>query len=92
MPWFHITVSSSSRDQIIDLRRVHKVRVLDHGATRDGDIFTVHAIAEPEVIQALESAGYSVAVHEDVDEAGRRAQAEVGKGNRFLQQPGREDE
>jgi hypothetical protein len=88
MPRFHITVSSSSRDQMIDLRRVHGVEVLDHGATRDGEIFTVHAIAEPEVIRALEGAGYSVAVYEDVDEAGRRAQAEVGRGNRFLQQPG----
>jgi hypothetical protein len=88
MARFHITVSSSSRDQMIDLRRVHRVEVLDHGATRDGDIFTVHAVAEPEVIRALEGAGYSVVVYEDVDEAGRRAQTEVGEGNRFLEQRG----
>jgi hypothetical protein len=88
MPRFHITVSSSSRDQIIDLWRVHGVQVNDHGATHDGDILTVHAIAEPGAIRALEGAGYSVAVYENLDEAGRRAQAEVGKGNRFLQQPG----
>jgi hypothetical protein len=88
MPRFHVTVSSSSHDQIIDLRRVHKLRVVDHGARRDGDVFTVHAIADPVVIRALEGAGYSVAIYENLDETGRQYQDEVGQGNRFLEHGG----
>jgi hypothetical protein len=88
MPSFHITVSSQTRDQIIDLRSVYGVRVVDHGARGGGETFTVDAIAEPEVIRTLEDAGYGVVVHENLDEAGKRAQADIGKGNRFLHEDG----
>lgn len=75
---------SPSREQMIDLRRVYKVQILDHGATHCAGIFTVHAIADPQVIRTLENAGYQVAVYEDVDELGKQRQAEVGEGNGFL--------
>jgi hypothetical protein len=71
---------------MIDLWRVHKVQVLDHGVTHNNGIFTVHAIAEPAIISRLEHAGYQVAVYEDVDALGKERQAEVSKGNRFLRQ------
>lgn len=90
MPTFHIAVSSASRDQIIALRRVHKVRVIDHGAARDGDILTVQAIADSEVIRSLEDAGYTVAVYENLDEPDSRSRAQVGEGNRFLEPPEQE--
>lgn len=87
MPRFHIIISDSSREKMIELTRIRGLRVLDHGQTRTPEgMFTAHAIAEPPIIRTVENAGYDVRVLEDVDEVGKLRQAEVGQGNRFLKQ------
>jgi hypothetical protein len=84
MPRYRVTISGSSRDAMLALVREHKINVFDHGI-RKGDMtgYLVDAIAEPAAIQKLEAAGYQVQMHEDVDEAGKERQGEVGQGNRY---------
>jgi len=84
MPRYRVTISGSSRDAMLALVRDHKVKVFDHGI-RQGDVagYLVDAIADPAAIQKLKAAGYQVHTHEDVDEAGKERQGEVGRGNRY---------
>lgn len=44
---------------------------------------TLLAFADDDMIRRLEAAGYNVEVGENVSEAGRQRQAEVGTGDRF---------
>lgn len=86
MPRYRITITSKNREAMLDLVRKHKIQVLDHG-TRYADAagYSVDAIAEPADIQKLESEGYTVHRHEDVDELGKVRQQEVGRGDRYKQ-------
>ncbi|HEX8069457.1 MAG TPA: hypothetical protein VF546_05875 [Pyrinomonadaceae bacterium] len=83
MSRFHITIASRSGQAMVDLVRVHKIEVLDHGARRTQEGFVVHAIVEEADIERLRDAGYAVERHEDVDETGRARQREVGVGDRY---------
>jgi hypothetical protein len=88
MPRYHITISGASDEAMLDLVRKHKIWVLDHGIRRiEGNGYQVEAIAEPAEIQLLETAGYRIQRHEDVDEVGKARQEDVGRGNRY-KQPG----
>ena len=84
MPRFRITISGADDEAMADLVRIHKIRVSDHGIRHsEGTGYAVDAIVEPEEIQKLEDAGYRIERHEDVDEAGKERQKEVGQGNRY---------
>ncbi len=81
-----ITISNQSSDAMADLIRKYKIKVSDHGIHyREGEGYVVGAIAEPNEIQMLESAGYHIQRHEDADEVGKARQSEVGIGNRYKQ-------
>lgn len=67
---------------MLDLVRVHKINVSDHGVRHRQDTgHIVQAIAEPAEIKKLEALGYQVQKHEDVDVLGRERQKEVDRGN-----------
>jgi hypothetical protein len=84
MPRYRITITSQSGQAMLDLVRIHKIQVLDHGARRTEEAgFVVHAIVREEDIKLLRDAGYAVQQHEDVDETGKARQKEVGQGNRY---------
>jgi hypothetical protein len=84
MPRYRITITSRDREAILDLVRKHKIQVLDHGTSySDTAGYSVDAIAEPADIQKLESEGFTVHRHEDVDELGKDRQQEVGRGDRY---------
>lgn len=84
MPRYRTTISSRDREAMLDLVRKHKIQVDDHSArTTESGGYSVDAILEPPDIQKLEQAGYHVQQHEDVDEAGKARQKEVGHGNRY---------
>lgn len=85
MPRYRITISSQSGQAMTDLVRKHKINVLDHGARRNKDSFSVDAIVQPADIQRLRDAGYTVEQHEDVDEVGKARQREVGRNNPYEQ-------
>lgn len=84
MPRYRITIKGKDREAMLDLVRVHKIQVYDHGINRDpSGVYTVHASAQPADIDRLKSAGYTVEQHEDVDKHGTSRQAEVGRGDRY---------
>ena len=84
MTRYRITISGQSKESMADLVRKYKVQVFDHGTRyREGIGYEVGAIAQPNEIQLLEAAGYHIERHEDVDEAGKERQKEVGRGNRY---------
>lgn len=83
MPRYHIIINGRDAEAMLDLVRVHKINVLDHGQRRTREGFLVHAIADEADIQRLKDEGYEVEQREDVDETGRARQNEVGAGNRY---------
>jgi hypothetical protein len=86
MPRYRITITSKDREAMLDLVRKHKVQVFDHGIRHTESAgYSVDAIAEPADIQKLESLGYQVRRHEDVDKHGKARQQEVGRGDRYKQ-------
>jgi hypothetical protein len=85
MARYRVTISSPDRETMLDLVRKHGVAVLDHGLrAQPGEPFSVDAIVDQSDIGRLESKGYFIEQHEDVDKAGRERQREVGRGNRYL--------
>jgi hypothetical protein len=84
MPRFRITIESPDREAMLDLVRVHKIPVYDHGVQRtsSGD-YAVQASASAADIAKLKAAGYSVEKHEDIEARGKKRQKEVGKGDRY---------
>jgi hypothetical protein len=73
---------------MLDLVRKYRIAVFDHGSqVADSGEYRVDAILQPDDIQRLEQAGYQLEQHEDVDEAGKARQKEVGRGDRY-KQPG----
>jgi len=86
MPRYHIIITGRDAEAMLDLVRVHKINVLDHGQRRTQAAFLVHAIADETDIQRLKDAGYEVEQREDVDQTGKARQEEVGVGNRYLKE------
>jgi hypothetical protein len=92
MPRFRVTLSAASDQAIADLIRKHKINVFDHGTRRRKGVDpkaarSVDALADDQQIKMLQSQGYGVQVHEDVDAAGKLRQREVGQGNRYKTSP-----
>jgi murein tripeptide amidase MpaA len=87
MPRYRITISAPSKAAVADLIRKHRINVFDHGrqSSKDGP-YTVDALADDTQMRMLETQGYKVECHEDVDEAGSRRQQEVSRENRYQQQ------
>jgi hypothetical protein len=85
MSRYRITISSRNRDMMLDLVRRHKIQVFDHGIRRSREEdYVVDALVEEQDILALETKGYKVRRNENVDEAGKARQREVGQGNRYI--------
>lgn len=91
MPRYRITISAQSQEAIADLIRKYRINVFDHGrrSLKEGP-YAVDALADDAQIRLLEAQGYTVERHEDVDEAGKLRQQEIGRGNRYQQQPDQE--
>jgi hypothetical protein len=87
MPNYHVTVHGTDREAMADLVRVHNVRVYGQTLTEEGAGYRVSALADEQTITQLRGAGYGVEQHEDVDEATQESLRQVGRGNRFLDQP-----
>lgn len=84
MPRYRISIKSHDREAMLDLVRVHKISVYDHGAKQSpSGEYSVDATADAAEIRNLRAAGYHVDQHEDVDKVGRARQREVGKGDRY---------
>jgi hypothetical protein len=84
MPRYRATISGQNDDVMADLIRKYKINVFHHRIHHVQDIgYAVDAIVDDEQIRMLEASGYQVTRHEDVDEAGKARQREVGQGNRY---------
>jgi hypothetical protein len=85
MPRYAVKISHHSLQAMMDLIKVYKLDVSDHGQRRgkDGEPHVAHATATPEQIQTLRDAGYTVEQGRDADAHNLAAQAQVGKGNRY---------
>lgn len=84
---YHVTIYGPDEQAMADLVRMHQITVVRQTlAAHDGG-YTVTAIADQATINRLETAGYRVERHEDVDEAARESLSQVGQGNRFHDQP-----
>lgn len=84
MARYRTTIRTKDREAMLDLVRKHKIQVFDHGnryTPEEG--YSVGAVLEPADIQRLESAGYRVERHEDVEKRGKSRQKEVGHGDRY---------
>ena len=82
MPRYRITITGQTQDAMADLIRTYKIQVFDHGIKRS-DGYMVQALADEETIGLLESKGYQVERHEDVDQEGEARRQEIGQGNRY---------
>lgn len=97
MARYRVTISGPDQQSMLDLVRKHGVNVLDHGVrvgateTFRADAISVDAIVDGSDIPPLETAGYIVVRHEDIDKAGAERQREVGRGNRYAKKPEREE-
>jgi hypothetical protein len=91
MSRYRITISAQSKEAVADLIRKHRINVFDHGRqSLKGGPYLVDALADDAQISMLEAQGYKVERHEDVDEAGKLRQQEIGRGNRYLRQQDQE--
>jgi carboxypeptidase T len=79
MPRYRVTITARTYDAMADLVRRHKLNIAGHTgkATRRGR-YVVDAFADSDQIERLRSEGYQVTVREDVQEAGKQRQLEVG--------------
>jgi hypothetical protein len=86
MARFRVTISSDNRDAMLDLVRQYRIAIIDHGLRSGGGrAYSADALVNESQIPMLESKGYFIEQHEDVDRAGRERQQEVGRGNRYTQ-------
>src|SRR6476469_10482678 len=71
-----------------DLVRKYKIHIFNHGINYSKETgYSIDAMAVLDHIQLLEKNGYIVQILENLDESGKASQKEVGKGNRYTQQP-----
>lgn len=90
MARYRVTISSTDREAMLDLVRRHVVEIIDHGRRPPArGVYAVNALVQGADIAVLEAGGYKVQRHEDVDDAGKQRQREVGRGNRYLDRPQR---
>jgi hypothetical protein len=86
MPRYRVTISGKGYNAMADLVREHHLDVLHRTSQDKGQQqYSVDAIVDDSVIPRLETAGYTVERHEDVDVLGRQRQEEIGRGDRYSQ-------
>jgi hypothetical protein len=94
MPRYRVTIVGRDYDAMADLVRKDKIDVLQHTVRHlDEGGYSVDAIVDDAQIRSLETraveteageaAEYTIERHEDVDEAGKARQEEVGKGDDY---------
>jgi hypothetical protein len=99
MSRYRVTIFGRDYDAMADLVRKHKVDVLQQTVRRlDEGGYSVDAIVDDVQMRALETrsveiegletTGYTIERHEDVNEAGKARQEEVSKGDDYEQQLG----
>jgi hypothetical protein len=99
MPRYRVTIFGGDYDAMADLVRKHQVDVLQQTVRHlDEGGYSVDAIVDDVQMRALESrsvetegletTGYTIERHEDVDEAGKARQEEVSKGDDYDEQLG----
>jgi hypothetical protein len=99
MSRYRVTIFGRDYDAMADLVRKHKIDVLQQTVRRlDEGGYSVDAIVddvqmralEPRSVETerLETTGYTIERHEDVNEAGKARQEEVSKGDDYEQQLG----
>jgi hypothetical protein len=82
-----------------DLVRKHKIGVLPHTVRQlEEGGYSVDAVVDDAQLRSLETRAvepdapeaseYTIERHEDVDEAGKARQEEVGRGDDYEEQPG----
>ena len=104
MPRYRVTIFGRDYEAMADLVRKHKIDVLQQTVRHlDEGGYSVDAIVddvqmraletsapEPGAVEteALQTSGYTIERHEDVNEAGKARQEEVSKGDDYEQQLG----
>jgi hypothetical protein len=99
MPRYRVTIFGRDYDAMADLVRKHNVDVLQQTVRRlDEGGYSVDAIVDDVQMRALETrsveteglqtTGYTIERHEDVNEAGKARQEEVSKGDDYEEQLG----
>jgi hypothetical protein len=94
MPRYRVTIVGRDYDAMADLVRKDKIDVLQHTVRHlDEGGYSVDAIVDDAQMRSLESRAvetesgeareYTIERHEDVDEAGKARQEEVGKGDDY---------
>lgn len=86
MPHYHVTIYGADRAAMADLVRTHEVTVVRQTLAQHDEGYTVSAIADQATINRLDTAGYRIERHEDVDEVARTSVKQVGQDNRFHDQ------
>ena len=85
MPRYHVTIFGKDYDAMANLVVKYHIAVVRQTAGKlETGGYSVDAVADSGLIQALEADGYQVQRHEDVDEAGKASLREVGQGNRYV--------
>jgi len=88
MTRYHIKITGQSKEAMADLIRKYKINIFNHGISYSKETgYSIDAMAVLDDIQLLEKNGYIVVILENLDESGKASQKEVGKGNRYTQQP-----
>src|SRR5215831_17833574 len=78
MARYRVTIAGKNYDAMADLVRKHRLNIAGHTGKKAGrGRYVVHAFADSDQIERLRSEGYHVDVHEDVEQAGKKRQAEV---------------
>lgn len=84
MPRYRVAIYGESYPAMLELINKHKVNVLDHGSRKLNEhLYRAYAILDAIQIKRVETAGYKVERHEDVDETAKQRQGEVGTGDRY---------
>ena len=79
MPRYRVSITGKTYDAMADFVRKHKLNIAGHTGKKAGrSRFVVDAFADSDQIEGLRSEGYKVDVREDVQEAGKKRQLEVG--------------
>jgi hypothetical protein len=99
VPRYRVTISGRDYDAMADLVRKHKIGVLPHTVRQlEEGGYSVDAVVDDAQMRFLETRAvepdapeaseYTIERHEDVDEAGKARQEEVGREDNYEEQPG----
>jgi hypothetical protein len=84
MPRYRVAIYGQSYKSMLDLVNKHRINVLDHGSRKLNDrLYRAYAFLDDPEINRIETAGYRIVRHEDVDQTAKLRQAEVGTGDRY---------